>query len=59
MHDAYIDCVKKDWQGIITHVGIGGRVYNIIHVVQELLENRYPLYTIENYQRTSLSQTKR
>lgn len=28
MHDAYIDCVKKDWQGIITHVGIGGRVYN-------------------------------
>ena len=59
MHEAYIDCVKKDWQGIITHVGIGGRVYDIIHVVQELLENRCPLYTIENNQRTSLSQTKR
>ncbi len=52
MHEAYMDCVKKDWQGIITHVGIGGRAYEVIHVVQELLENRYPLYTIENNQRT-------
>lgn len=45
MHEAYIDCVKKDWQGVITHIGIGGRVYEVTHVVQELLENRYPLYT--------------
>jgi hypothetical protein len=33
MHEAYIDCVKKDWQGILTHVGIDGRVYELIHVV--------------------------
>jgi hypothetical protein len=51
MQDVYIDCVKKDWQGVITHVGIGGRAYEVIHVVQELLEKRYPVHTIENNQR--------
>ena len=53
MHEAYVDCVKKDVYGVITHLGIGGIVYEVIHVVQELLENRDPLYTVESNQRTS------
>jgi hypothetical protein len=55
LHDAYIDCVRKDWQGTITHVGIGGRFYEVMHIAHELLDKRYSLYTIENNQRARVS----
>jgi len=47
MHDACIVCVRKDWQGVITHVGIGGRFYEVMHIDQDLLEKHYSLYTAE------------
>ncbi len=38
MHDAHIDCLRKDRQYATTHVGVGERFYEAMPVAQELLE---------------------
>lgn len=51
MQELYIECVRKDSYGVITHVGIGGTLYEVTEVVQGLLNRHYTVYTNKNNQK--------
>jgi len=40
-----ISCVTKDYNDVITHVGINGKKYRVIDVVLWLLDKKHTIYT--------------
>lgn len=46
--DAFkISCVTKNYNDVITHVGIDGKKYAVIDVVQWLLDKKYTIFTMK------------
>jgi hypothetical protein len=58
MQEYYINCVRRDRYGIITHVGISGNLYEVTEVAQGLLNKQFLAYTFEYNQKAYVSPRK-
>ena len=48
MEEFQISCVVQNSNGVITHVGIGGKTHPVMDIVNWILNRTYMFYTIKN-----------
>lgn len=46
MNEYQISCVVRDTNGVITNIGIEGKIYSVLHAVQLMVDKKYRFYIL-------------